>query len=59
MNKTWKMINKTIKINKKSRFLAEFRIDDIYITDNKTVANAFNSYFSKIGRYDFLPAKQK
>ena len=29
------MINKTIKIRKKSEFSAEFRIDDRYITDNK------------------------
>ena len=61
------MINKSIKINK---FPAEFRIDGRYITDNKIIAIAFNSYFSNIGRnmaqqiinpvksyHDLLPAK--
>ena len=30
MNKTWKMINETIKISKESEFPAEFIIDDRY-----------------------------
>ena len=50
MNKTWPMLNKSIKINKKSEFLVEFRIDERYITDNKVIANAFNIYFYNIGR---------
>ena len=46
MDKTWQMINKSIRFNKKSEFSAELRIDDRYITDDKIIANAFNFYFS-------------
>ena len=37
------MIKKSIKINKKSEFPAEFRIDDRYTTENKVIANVLTA----------------
>ena len=48
MNITWQIINKSIKINNKSEFSSVIRINDIYSTYNKIIANAFNSNVSTL-----------